>query len=205
MRAINKIIVHYLGPKVPGLTMQDMTGQKAVDMIRGWHKAKGWLDIGYHYLIDCKGNILNGRPDYMVGAHCLNENYDSLGVNCLFFEGETPNELMINGLIKCLYELCQFYKLNPKTDIYGHRDFLATQCPDKIYPMLPDIRKKVLNYKEGEKVEEKQINKVNIDFKGSRIEGLLINSQSYIHVTEIAKILGLNVTFDKNKKLVIVK
>jgi hypothetical protein len=42
----------------------------SADDIRGWHKAKGWSDIGYHYIISLDGTIAKGREDNIPGAHC---------------------------------------------------------------------------------------------------------------------------------------
>ncbi len=45
----------------------------SVECIRRYHmEERGWNDIGYHYLIDWKGNIFKGRPLSMKGAHALN-------------------------------------------------------------------------------------------------------------------------------------
>ena len=43
MREINKVVVHC------SATKQSM--DIGAEDIRGWHKSKGWDDIGYHYVI----------------------------------------------------------------------------------------------------------------------------------------------------------
>jgi len=37
--------------------------------IDGWHKAKGWRGIGYHYVIRRNGEVEPGRPEGEHGAH----------------------------------------------------------------------------------------------------------------------------------------
>ena len=37
--------------------------------IHGWHLARGWAGIGYHFVIRKNGNIEQGRPMQMIGAH----------------------------------------------------------------------------------------------------------------------------------------
>ena len=37
--------------------------------IHGWHRAKGWAGIGYHFVIRKNGSIERGRPQEMIGAH----------------------------------------------------------------------------------------------------------------------------------------
>ena len=44
MRAIHKIIIH--------CTATREGDDISVDTIRRWHLARGWSDIGYHYVID---------------------------------------------------------------------------------------------------------------------------------------------------------
>jgi len=70
-----------------------------VDTIRGWHKSRGWSDIGYHYVItnayptsenysqkqpdpDHDGIMWRGRPVSKTGAHVRGHNGDTIGV-CL--------------------------------------------------------------------------------------------------------------------------
>src|SRR3546814_2590860 len=50
--------------------------------IRQWHRAKGWRDIGYHYVIKRDGTVEKGRPDDQPGAHEPRLNARSIAV-CL--------------------------------------------------------------------------------------------------------------------------
>ena len=51
-----------------------------VDTIREWHLARGFNDIGYHFVIYRDGSIHQGRNIDTVGAHCTNQNSNSVGV-----------------------------------------------------------------------------------------------------------------------------
>lgn len=51
-----------------------------VKEIRSWHKAKGWSDIGYHWLIRRSGEIEPGRQEKSIGAHVAGWNSRSIGV-----------------------------------------------------------------------------------------------------------------------------
>lgn len=50
--------------------------------IRSWHKARGWKDIGYHYVIRRDGTYERGRARNAVGAHVAGYNSRSVGI-CL--------------------------------------------------------------------------------------------------------------------------
>ena len=71
-RIINEIIVHCSATEAG-------KNFRAAD-IRSWHMAKGWRDIGYHYVIDLDGTIEKGRRVSLAGAHCKGHNAHSIGI-----------------------------------------------------------------------------------------------------------------------------
>jgi len=48
--------------------------------IRKWHKAKGWKDVGYHFVIKLSGKLEYGRPLQQIGSHVLGYNRASVGI-----------------------------------------------------------------------------------------------------------------------------
>lgn len=100
--------------------------------IRQWHKEKGWLDIGYHFVIRRDGTIEAGREQSAVGSHVQGHNSDSVGV-CLVggidakgnFEANfTPQQM--GALALLLHELRGTY---PKAVIRAHHDVAPKACP----------------------------------------------------------------------------
>lgn len=72
MRKIKEIILHCAAtPEGKEFYASD---------IDRWHKERGFLKIGYHYVIDLDGTIEKGRPEPEVGAHCTNHNKYSIGI-----------------------------------------------------------------------------------------------------------------------------
>ncbi len=47
-----------------------------------WHKRRGWLGCGYHFVVRRSGQIELGRAIQQVGAHVKGFNHNSLGI-CL--------------------------------------------------------------------------------------------------------------------------
>jgi N-acetyl-anhydromuramyl-L-alanine amidase AmpD len=98
-----------------------------VASIRQMHKARGFSDIGYHYLIGLKGEIWQGRkPQDSVGAHVKDFNDTTIGVayvgglrsiDAAPTDTRTPEQ--VKSLIKILSKLSKDY---PKAVILGHRD-----------------------------------------------------------------------------------
>lgn len=124
-RTINKIIIHCTATR----PSQDCT----VQLIDQWHRQRGFDGIGYHYVIYRDGSVHEGRPLSKVGAHCVGQNSDSIGISyCggVAEDGTTPQDnrtdaqkVAIRQLIK---ELRQAYGNIP---VYGHRDFANKACP----------------------------------------------------------------------------
>lgn len=105
----------------------------SVEQINNWHLAKGWTNgCGYHYVIRRDGSIEKGRPDEMVGAHCLKHNRHSLGIcyeggldaNGNHTDTRTPEQKESMRIL--LTELTKKY---PKALIVGHNTFSDKDCP----------------------------------------------------------------------------
>ena len=86
-RYINEIIVHCSAtPEGKDFTVTD---------IKKWHLARGFSDIGYHYVIYRDGSVHTGRDESKIGAHCTGHNSYSIGV-CYIggcsTDGKTPKD-----------------------------------------------------------------------------------------------------------------
>ena len=127
----------------------DQTSSAA--QIDTWHrKDNHWkFGIGYHYVIRRDGEIEPGRPEWMVGAHCLNHNAHSIGV-C--YEGgldirgqpaDTRTPAQKAAMRTLLEELHGRY---PRAVIVGHHDLnpqKACPCIENVaheYADLNDVR-----------------------------------------------------------------
>ena len=124
-RRINEIIVHCTAtPEGRDYTVAD---------IRQMHKAQGWVDIGYHYIVYRDGSIHEGRNVDMVGAHCQGHNAQSIGVcyvGGVARDGKTPKDTRTQAQKDALIHLLmQLVCLYPDATIRGHRDFAAKACP----------------------------------------------------------------------------
>ena len=124
MRKINEIIVHCT------CTFSDQ--KVTIEILRQWHKKRGFKDVGYHYLIDLDGNVLTGRPVEQVGAHCKDHNAHSIGVAYAGGLGDdakpanTLSEKQKVALVQLLRELKERY---PEASIHGHSEFANKACP----------------------------------------------------------------------------
>lgn len=127
MRAITHIVVH--------CTATPEGRPHSVADIRAWHKAKGWSDIGYHWVVLLDGTVQMGRMEGMPGAHVAGHNANSIGVVYVggidkntFRPKDTRTAAQKKSLVSILKELKKRY---PKAEVLGHRDFkgVAKACP----------------------------------------------------------------------------
>ena len=126
MRTITLIVIHCSAVK------PDQTSSAA--QIDTWHRQRGFhLGIGYHYVVRRDGQIEPGRPEYMVGAHCLNHNRHSLGVcyeGGLDSRGAPADTRTPEQKAALLWLLRQLHKSYPKAMIVGHHDLNPQKaCP----------------------------------------------------------------------------
>ena len=124
MRKIDKIIIHCTATKEGRpVTVAEVTV---------WHKDRGFVTIGYHYLIGIDGEVWTGRPVEQVGAHCTGQNANSIGVcyaGGLDADGkakDTRTAAQKESLVTLVKELKETY---PAATIHGHREFANKACP----------------------------------------------------------------------------
>ena len=133
MRVITLLIIHCSAVK------PDQTS--SVAQIDTWHRQRGWkLGIGYHYVVRRNGEIEHGRPEWMIGAHCLNHNAHSIGI-C--YEGgldargqpaDTRTGEQKASLRRLLEDLHRRY---PRALIVGHHD-LDPKKPCPVYDVVSE-------------------------------------------------------------------
>ena len=124
-RNINEIIVH-CSATAEG---KDFTTAQ----IKQWHLARGFSDIGYHWVIYRDGSIHPGRDESKIGAHCSGHNSYSIGVcyigGCAS-DGRTPKDTRTEAQKASLLKLLKELKLRyPKATIHGHREYANKACP----------------------------------------------------------------------------
>lgn len=138
-----RISVHHTGAAQP---VSEEDAVQELRIIQRYHqKGRGWIDIGYHFLIDGAGRIWQGRPEGAVGAHVRNKNEGNVGVSLMGSfhppKDMKPTAEQMRSLFLLARWLVAAYAIDPQT-IRGHRDQQATDCPgDTLYARMDDIRR----------------------------------------------------------------
>lgn len=120
-------------------------------LIRSWHLARGWADIGYHKVVlngfitkgafnrSRNGEIQDGRPlnednfisPEEVGAHTLGYNARSIGICLIGVKSFSAQQFIAaTGLV---YALCYKHKI-PQANILGHCETESGKAEGKTCP-----------------------------------------------------------------------
>jgi len=127
------------------------TAQGDAETFRKAHRAKGWRDIGYHYVIgngtySGDGEVETGRPENESGAHCSADgmNFKSIGI-CLVgnFDIDKPTPAQMDALEKLCRDIMKRHDI-PPSKVLGHGEVkgAATNCPGRHFDMA-EFRKRL--------------------------------------------------------------
>lgn len=138
-KATDYIVVH-CSASVPDIK----TDAKVIDR---WHRQRGFLMVGYHFVIKTDGIIEPGRDLDSIGAHVVNYNANSIGI-CMV-GGVDKDQKAVNNFSKEQFAslkalLTTLHAKHPKAVIQGHRDFpkVAKDCP--CFDVKPWVKANVL-------------------------------------------------------------
>ena len=99
-----------------------------------WHVARGWSQIGYHFVVRRDGTIERARPLHLPGAHTKGHNNYTIGVCYIggVNDDNEPEDNMTKKQAKAFVELVEKIRdLFGPIHVKGHRDFpnVAKACP----------------------------------------------------------------------------
>ena len=133
-------------------------GKEQLRAIQDLHQfVRGWSDIGYHFVVDKVGNIYQGRPETVIGAHVLDNNTGNIGVCVLgcyhppeLYCGDWLTDATTNSLVALYAWISGEYNYDPNV-LRGHRDYPYndTSCPgNNVYEKLSWFRDEIKRYME---------------------------------------------------------
>ena len=115
---IRQIVVHHSAS----------IGQTAKDYARYHVLTKGWAGIGYTFVIEVDGLIVQAHPLTVVSYNTAGVNTATIGI-CL--SGDFTKQEPSRAQLKSLKQLIRYLRktLPQRLDVYGHKDFGTTRCP----------------------------------------------------------------------------
>jgi hypothetical protein len=156
------IVVHHTATSNGTATTQAAAFSLARS-IQNYHMDNnGWSDTGQQFTVSRGGYAMEGRhqslsrlrggSSFMRGAHvgAGNVNAESIGIeNEGLYTSVSPPNALYNKLVDLCAYICDKYTI-PSSQIFGHRDFMATACPGNVlYGMLPQLRSDVAAARAG--------------------------------------------------------
>lgn len=114
-----------------------------VRRLQGVHQnSRRWADIGYHFLIDRSGRVIEGRPLRYQGAHAGNPslNRGNIGICVLgnfaeqpergpeFARRQQPNRAQLDALSRLVGQLRDKYRIL-RSKVHTHGELKETACP----------------------------------------------------------------------------
>jgi len=118
MRKINKVILH--------CSASDYASHDNIKVIKEWHLARKFNDVGYHYFIRKDGLVQKGRDITVIGAHCKGQNKSSIGI-CLSGKHKFTDKQFeaLQTLIRGLD-----IRLRNNFTLHPHNEFSTKTCPN---------------------------------------------------------------------------
>ncbi|GAA2793018.1 N-acetylmuramoyl-L-alanine amidase [Saccharopolyspora taberi] len=149
-----KIIVHHTA----SANVDDTSQAQAFALSRSIQDhhmdGNGWKDTGQNFTNSRGGWITEGRhkslsvlqegAQHVLGAHAGDQNSVALGIENegTYTDVDVPEKLWTSLVSLCSYMVSQ-YGISA-SEIYGHRDFMSTECPGEVfYGRLPELREAV--------------------------------------------------------------
>jgi hypothetical protein len=124
-----KIIWHHSAVNSTG---NQLKGINNYHRQKGFPKSKLGYYVGYHYLIEYSGKVIQTREENEPGFHTRGQNQNSIGIcmsgNFSLFMPSREQEQNIGRLITQIMERWNI----PAEKIQPHRQHGATECPGKL-------------------------------------------------------------------------
>lgn len=135
-----RITIHHTAEPM----LSDALSASAAELrqIQKMHFERDWADVGYHFLIDRAGRIMEGRSLQVQGAHAGNSdaNRGNLGIALLgnfeaqpergaaYTKVQEPTPAQLQALDALVDRLMASYTISSK-EIWAHDHFRETECP----------------------------------------------------------------------------
>jgi hypothetical protein len=131
MLPVRYITIHHDGLDRLETGTSDGEMRSRIDLYRVGHRAKGWGDIGYHFVVDRAGVVWEGRNLRWQGAHVKDRNEGNIGVLVMGnFEIQRPTNAQLAALRTHLRALTTYYSV-PWNRVFSHKEWPGAQtlCP----------------------------------------------------------------------------
>ncbi|MBE9554864.1 MAG: N-acetylmuramoyl-L-alanine amidase, partial [Proteobacteria bacterium] len=111
---------------------ENLSENRLVEEVRAWHRARGFSDVGYHFLIDKQGKFMSGRDLAKTPAAQKGHNAGTIAIMVHGLEG-FPKP-MLNACRDLCAAINEAYE--GRITFHGHCEVSAKTCPVFDYTAL---------------------------------------------------------------------
>lgn len=131
-RKIHSVFIH--------CSASDHPGHDDVDVMRRWHRDRGWSDVGYHYFITKAGVIQEGRDLEKIPAAQRGHNRGSIAICLHGLRAEAFTDAQFDALRRLCHEIQDVYA--EPLRFRGHTEVSAKSCPVFDYRLVLGLNEK---------------------------------------------------------------
>lgn len=141
----DRITIHHTGDDSRATDRN--TSIETMRQIQREHLSRGYDDIGYNFIINTAGFLIEGRGDGVIGAHVEGHNTGNIGISLMGnFELVLPGQAQADMAIRLSAFLINRHDLRTDNDAFmtGHRQNpgASTACPGRnVFSRLPEWRR----------------------------------------------------------------
>ena len=122
--------------KVDSIALHHMAHPTAdVKTVEGWHINQGWRALGYNFWVGFDGTVYEGRG-FNLGAGVTDQNGHIISIG---FQGDyhSKDVKMPDAQFNAGVDIIKYVleKVPTIKKIGGHKDYMATACPGKYFPL----------------------------------------------------------------------
>lgn len=118
-RSVHTVFLH--------CSASDVASHDDVSVMRQWHLARGWSDVGYHFFINKNGNIQTGRPVALIPAAQAGLNTGTIAVCLHGLEVSKFTSLQFQSAVALCQAIDAAY--TDRIRFRGHREVSSKACP----------------------------------------------------------------------------
>ena len=123
MRHVDRLFIHCSASDTIGSAYEGIELVKTID---SWHRARRFNGVGYHYVIDKKGNLMTARSIERTPAAQRGHNRGTLTVCVHGLDIHNFTSIQLDTL----YDFCLKHdNLYDDLTFHGHREVSAKTCP----------------------------------------------------------------------------
>ncbi|MBN2498860.1 MAG: N-acetylmuramoyl-L-alanine amidase, partial [Deltaproteobacteria bacterium] len=134
-----RITIHHTATPLP----DSLSPAARMRQMQDYHMdARGFCDIGYHFVVDWNGEIWQGRDESLLGAHTANNNSGNVGISFMgTYQSTAATATQITQSATLVGWLCDTFGIpRDRSRIKGHREYGGTTCPgDALFGQIDAI------------------------------------------------------------------